>query len=329
MKLVLNESNALVPSGIEMVSFDSKEALRLGFKLVLKAYGGASAWASTFTPIAVYYKKGLWLIGPISLGAFIGVGDEVMAFLHKRYPENAFFKACHDGTFVAHHAISGLFADIGFAWYMINTLGLFIGGQSFQQSDYAKLLTPVLSLFPALLSRYTHYQQTITTNTPRTMIRHVSHFFRGAISSSGAIKTMAQQHIFSNHSPIPLSLIGATAVMGLLASILKESTPDLYLVLIGIIEIIFENASLAATFLHVPLDIDAAINHHHISEGFFYSMVALTALFYIASSVNSAFGLYETRQKERPILNTLTDVTNCKKELSDDENLDTNSTHTI
>ncbi|QBR84864.1 hypothetical protein E3983_11175 [Legionella israelensis] len=299
--LVTDEQLPLITPPKKSIFQNSGKAGLTLVKLITSLPKGAGSWSSTFGPIAIYYKPGLWLIAPVTTGSGISLTHEAVTALAEKNPENKFFKALNKGTFAVEKGISGFLGDFGFAWSTINTLAGYIGGIEYHSNDFARMVAPALAVLPAILTRSVNYKNAQNQLTERSITRHVANTFRGLVAPGGVLGVLLQQEIIDPESPVPSSIILATGIVGLLSSLLKESHPKISKVLSALIEIICENPSLAATFFHFPNDIYAATNdEHEISYGFFFTNVGLSMIFLITLTLFSLKNHLQPSSENQP-----------------------------
>lgn len=272
-----DETSALIPKKSK-----PENAAITGVKLITAIPKGAGSWSSTFSPIAIFYKPGLWLIAPVATGSVISLTHQAVSTLAKKYPENQFLQGLNKGSFFVENAGSGFLADFGFAWSTITAIGGYIGGIEYHSNDFAKMIAPAIAFLPAVLTRRVNYKNAKNQLTERSLMRHTAETLRGMVAPGGVLGVLSQQGILDPESPIPTSIIAATGILGLLSSLLKESHPAISKTLSALINVLCENPSLAAAFFHFPNDIYAATTpDDEISDGFFFTNVAITTLFLI------------------------------------------------
>jgi len=265
------------------------DQIKTGIKLFTALPDGASRWLSTIGIIAVNTRPGLWLIGPAAAGSLLAVTNTSVEELANRYPKNKFLQGLKTGTFFADQGIGGLLADFGFAWSMLTTVGIYIGGVAYASNDYAKFIAPALVLLPTVVSTYYNYQSAKGNLTERSIARHAASFLSGAASSSTVFGILMQQGIIAINSAIPTAVMLGVGVLGFLASLVKESYPILSQVLYSLINAACVNFSLAGTMFHVPLDIYAATHDDELSDGFFFGTLGFSSVFLLLLSLQSFF----------------------------------------
>ncbi|STX28566.1 Uncharacterised protein [Legionella beliardensis] len=272
---------------------------------------GASSYAATFSRIAITWDKGLWLIAPIGFGATISLSNEAVAKLAKRYPDNKFLKALNSGTFFAAQGAGGFFADFGFAWNMINTLGAYISGVELVKTDgyYNKFIAPSTAAIPAIMASRLAYIHKQNKLIDRSFMRHAAHLAFGLNAPGGYLGMLEQQAFVDPESFTPTAVILASGTLALLSSLLKETHPKISRVLLLIVNLLAENPSLAATLFHFPNDIYAAENNDEISEPFFFTTVGVSGAFLLLLTTLSVYSfLYPETPQESAAFSINTDI---------------------
>ncbi|MCE3045813.1 hypothetical protein [Legionella sp. 16cNR16C] len=297
------ENIPLLPANQNAIEPPSSiEKFKTGIRLVASVPEGAANWVSTLGLVAIYYHPGSWLIAPMALGAGISLSNEVVEALAKRYPENKFLKSLHKGTFFMDYAVGGFLADFGFAWTMITTVAMDIGGVSLYNDSFGKIIAPALALIPTLISTRNEYYRVLGEGNERSFSRHAASFWRGGTAFTGVLDVLIQQGQLALNSFIPTTLILFTAITGLCESLAREGYPILSDSLIFLLTVLCVNPSLAAALFHFPLDIYAAAHDDEVTNGLFDGDLAgssfLMGLLSAVALIDFQLQLAQRRQKE-------------------------------
>ncbi|KTD51420.1 hypothetical protein Lqui_0264 [Legionella quinlivanii] len=266
-----SESRPLLPDNpnASIEQYPTVEKFKTGIRLVASIPEGAANWVSTFGLVAIYYHPGSWLIAPMALGAGISLSNEVVEALAKRYPENKFLKSLHKGTFFMDYAVGGFLGDFGFAWTMITTVAMDVGGVRLYSDSFGKIIAPALALIPTLISTRQEYYRVQGERNERSFSRHAASFWRGGTAFTGVLDVLIQQGQLALNSFIPTTIILFTAITGLCESLAREGYPVLSDSLIFLLAVLCVNPSLAAALFHFPLDIYAAAHDDEVTNDLF------------------------------------------------------------
>ncbi|MFJ1267137.1 hypothetical protein ACD661_01040 [Legionella lytica] len=257
-----------------------KESLTRGIALTKAFPDGMGKTYATFGPIAVLYRQGLWLLAPVLIGGTISISDEAFSLLKERYPDNTLITQMAKMTKGTNQVLVGFLEDFGFTMGMLTTIAVQIGGIQYSSNAFGKIIAPLVSILPAGLIRYIRNRHAAGQHNSLPL-EITANTVRAANSPTFVLGLLQQQGILDEQSKIPGYGILGAGIIGLMAGLLNKSHPKIAHVLNALMETILENPSLAVAFFAFPNDIYAAQNGDEISEGFFFSNVAVSSIYLI------------------------------------------------
>lgn len=247
---------------------------------------GAGSVYSTFGPIAIYYQPGLWLLGPVAGGAVISLTDATFTHLVRKYPESPLLNKLKEHSSKITGAGLGYLAEVGFHWSVLKTTAIFIAGVQYDTNTFAKLIAPLVSLVPAVMTTSIKYKQNKGELIERSHYRHIASALRGfaALGPLFSILTLNTE-ILKPDSPIPFVTNICVGILGLTASLCQESHPAIGRAILAFMKILAENASLSALSFALLNDIYASTHDWDVSDEFFYTNLAINSVYYIILTV--------------------------------------------
>lgn len=301
----VNEHSRLVQLSVPTVAENSRENIPFtfseGMNIVKSFFDGMAKTYSTVGLIAVYTVPGLWLLGPVIAGGTLSLSAQILVSVEKRYSSDPLIKDSSRISLLsqqvllgylnmakfANLALVGFLEDLGFTWSMFTAIAVQVGGVAYNDNTFSRVIAPLISLVPAGLIRHARYKHANNKND-NAVIEVFASTFRAASSSTFITALLQDQEVLSQRSVIPSMLILATGIAGFFSGLfknLKNPNPKISFIINSVIEVMFENPSLAAAFFAFPNDIYAALDHDEISEGFFYSNAGVSACYFMMLTV--------------------------------------------
>ena len=244
---------------------------------------GAGQVYSTVGTIAVLTRPSLYIAIPVFGGGMITLSSEILDVLKSRYEDNEVIKRLAEVMKAPKDKVIAYLGDLGFVWSMLTTVAAEISGQAYMHNNFAKFVAPLPSAISAGFVRYVLYQRENKKEINRAMMIFAD-TIKGASSSTFFTGLLQQQSILSPSSWVPSACIASMGLLGLVAGLLDKSSPAVAKKLVHVIDIV-SHLSLATSVFTFANDIFAASNHNKLPEGFFYSNLGVSALYFVLLTV--------------------------------------------
>ena len=264
---------------INSIPMSRREKLLHTLKIVSGPTVGMASVYSTFGKVAMIYHNGLWLLAPESLGFVIGFTAPVIQLISQEMPDNDLFNKIKNISKFTNTGVVGYIADYGFTWGVLNTLTFLLTDEKSVIALNVAFIAPFLSIIPAALIRYSRYQQANGQELDRGLLPLLAEIMRGMMAPSGLMAILQLQGVLSADSYIPPSIMAVSALIMSTSYLIRPHFPTMSKLLMGMINIILENPSLAAMFFAFPNDIYASVNDGEIPESFFYTNLGISSVF--------------------------------------------------